>query len=345
MNTTLVSCAVGEVEYALRSADIVAVMRAERMRAPAASESGIGVVTVGSERVCVHSLGATIGTEPSAASPARDRHVVVLRGSTGPVGWLVDRVSRSHVSEVSDVLPLPAIVGARARRWFGGIVSTGERTMLLLSPCPTGAPEFASETNANQAFAPPNDQTPRSPAINAPLVVTFGSRALPAFGAVRYAISARRVAGIESGLQIVHVPGTELPVTGISVWRSEALPILDFGSSRPEHERDHGRLLILRGGGATTGTAVAIPVDAETALCQPTHENVLLGRSRVAGRDLPPFVVGLFDVRGQKVALIDPDALLRTAPAVDSPSENGTACSTSGRLSTPWTSSSPRLGA
>ena len=339
MSTTLVSCTVGQVEYALRAGDIVAVMRAERMRAPAAREAGIGVVTIGSDRVSVHALGTHIGADPASGRGARDRHVVVLRGSSGPVGWLVDRISRSHLAEGTRVLPLPALVGERARRWFGGVVDTTDRTMLLLSVAPVGASEGGEAIDGIQAFGPATDDVLRSPSGDTPLVVTFGSEALPSFGISRYAISARRVAGVESGLEITNVPGSAHPVIGITVWRSNVVPVLDFRQSRTPDEHSDQRLLILRCGGSGTRTAVALPVDAETALCQATTDNVLVDRARNGARAMPPFAVGVFDVRGQKVALLDPDALLRTAGGTEAVSESdGGACSTSGRPSTPWTS-------
>ena len=344
MSTALVSCVVGNVEYALRAADIVAVMRAERMRTPAACEGGIGVVTVGGERASVHSLGATVGTSPAPddRSAGRDRHIVVLRGAAGLVGWLVDRVSRSRLPEGTRVLPLPALVGARALRWFAGVLSTGERTMLLLSLSPPGPQETATGTAADRAPLPGTDRS-MPPETGAPLVVAFGSDALPSCGAARYAVSARRVAGVESGLHVARVPGSELPVIGVSVWRGEVLPVLDFRQSGADPERIDRRVLIVRCGGSLAGTSVAIPVDTETALCQPSRDNLLVDRTRTAARPVPPFVVGLFDVRGQKVALIDPDVLMPIVPRTGSdtsvaPAAAGADCSAAGRASTPWTS-------
>jgi len=135
MIDALVSCVVGDAEYALRAAEILAVMRAERMRPPAAADLGIGVVTVGGDRAPVYSLGAAVGQYAASDDPAkgRDRHIVVLRGPSGPVGWLLDRVGRSRLPVRTPVLPLPSAVGARARRWFGGVLSTDDRTLLLLS--------------------------------------------------------------------------------------------------------------------------------------------------------------------------------------------------------------------
>jgi len=340
MNSALVSCTIGEVEYALRAPDIIAVMRAERMRAPAACEGGIGVVTVGGERASVHSLAATVGGSSCDSGLAgRDRHIVVLRGATGPVGWLVDRVSRSRFPEHTRVLPLPALVGAQARRWFAGVLSTGERTMLLLSLTPLEANDIDARSDGSATQR--HDRWATPPNGDAPLVVTFGSDALPAVGVSRYAISARRVAGVESGLDIANVPGSERPVHGISIWRGEVLPVLDFRQSASDDERRDRRLLILRCGGSLTGTSVAIPVDAETALCQPSRDNLLVDRSRTAVSATSPFVAGLFDVRGQKVALIDPDALLSTGTGVPlTPEHDGQECSAAGRASTPWTSNS-----
>jgi len=318
VNDTLVSCAVGNVEYALRAGDIIAVMRAERMRAPAACEGGIGVVTVGGQRASVYPLGATAGLPVVAddSGGPRDRHIVVLRSETGPVGWLVDHVSRSRLPERAHVLPLPPLVGARAQRWFDGVLSAGDRAMLLLSLSPAthgdGSP-FAegAPTRAHRTSMPMSTST-----ADGPLVVTFGTDALPQCGASRYAVSARRVAGVESGLEVVAVPGSESPVIGVSVWRGEVLPVIDFRTAAAFLGAERQRLLIVRCGGPFAGTSVAIPIDAETTLCQPTRDNALVDPVHAGAGTIPGYVAGLFDFRGQMVALIDPDALLCGQDAV-----------------------------
>jgi chemotaxis signal transduction protein len=305
MSDALVSCAVGGVEYALHAAEILAVMRAERMRPVSSSDAGIGVVMVGADRASVFPLGATLGVASAADEAARrDRHIVVLRGSDAPVGWLVDRVGRSHLPSAR-VLPLPSIVGSRVRRWFSGVLTSDDRTMLLLSPA-SSDPGHVDVTGLRDGVGA---ATPAPTAGGAPLVVTFAAEALPRCGASRYAISARRIAGLESALHVATLPGSEPPIIGVSVWRGEVLPVVDFRAGRLHRTVDRRRLLIVRSGGAMSGTSLAIPVDAETALHQPTAEDRLLSppATMPGGHG---FVTGLFDVRGQRVALVDPDALL-----------------------------------
>lgn len=354
MSDALVSCTVGDVDYALRADDIVAVMRAERMRAPAACEAGIGVVTVGSERASVYPLSTTVGlsgAEENHNNTRRDRHIVVLRGAHGLTGWLVDRVSRSRLPAPTRILPLPTLVGARARQWFAGVLSTADRAVLLLSLSSAGNCDPTCVADTQNSVAHTRSASVSPPTTDGPLVVTFSTDALPRCGVARYAISARRVAGVESGLEVVAVPGSESPVIGVSVWRGEVLPVLDVRSGAAHPAVDRRRLLIVRCGGPRAATAVAIPVDAETALYQPTSDNPLLDAARLEADVIPPYVVGLFDVRGQTVALIDPDALVGGIEAI-SPSrslaasatlanQDDAGCAGAGRLSSRWTNVAP----
>jgi chemotaxis signal transduction protein len=170
-----------------------------------------------------------------------------------------------------------------------------------------------------------------TPPATAPLMVTFTTDALRRCGATRYAISAQRVAGVESSLAVVPVPGSESPVIGVSVWRGEVVPVLDARDVVAPRAVDRRRLLIVRCGGLLGPTSVAIPVDAEIALCQPTHNNPLLDPTPHDAEPIPPYVTGLFDVRGQTVALIDPDTLLDAA------------CAGAGRESSLWTAAGPGM--
>jgi chemotaxis signal transduction protein len=314
MTDALVACAVGNVEYALRAAEIVAVMRADRMRPPAPSEAGVGVVTIGSERASVYPLGAALGSSALDDRPKdRDRHIVVLRGATGAVGWLVDRVNRSNLPSGTRVLPLPGFVGERSQRWCGGVVNADRRTMLLLSMTDKGAGDRGdADVTDGRAFA--QDAVPQQRRTDtAPLVVTFASEALPPCGAWRYAISAQRVLGVESALHVVALPGAEPPVGGISVWRGEALPVVDFRSLDATPAADARRLLIVRCRAARRSVSIAIPVDADTALHQPAENDQAADPREGECASMAPFVAGLFDVRGHTVALIDPDMLVASA--------------------------------
>jgi len=261
------------------------------------------------------------------------------------VGWLVDRVSRAHLPTSTRVLPLPALVGARAKRWFGGVLSTPDRTLLLLSLSQADHRDGSDspETAHHVMHRPPGSIS--SPAGDAPLLVTFRTEALHRCGAGRYAISARRVAGVESGLAVVPVPGSESPVIGVSVWRGEVLPVLDVRNAATDGDVERRRLLLVRCGGHMAGTSVAIPVDAETALCQPTRDNRLLNPARIGAAPMPPYVAGLFDVRGQTVALIDPDRLVHGHRVAGGTSEADTSCAAAGRESRVWTDASPRTRA
>jgi chemotaxis signal transduction protein len=303
---------------------------------------------VGGERASVYPLAGSIGVTPAHDGTVhrRDRHIVVLRGANGPVGWLVDRVSRSRLAVRTGLLPLPALVGARARSWFAGVLSTGDRAVLLLSlsSADRAAP---SAVEIQHGSAQTSSIYPSAPTLDGPLVVTFSTDALRRFGVARYAVSVRRVAGIESGLEVIVVPGSEPPVIGVSVWRGEVLPVVDVRNAAAQCAADRRRLLILRCGGPLAGTSIAIPVDAETALCQPTHDNPLLDPKRIDADPIPSYVVGMFDVRGQTVALIDPDTLLEGSdlPTATPSSQPDASCAGAGRVSRPWTGVASRVHA
>ena len=269
---------------------------------------------VGGDRAPVYSLGAAVGQYSASddAAKGRDRHIVVLRGPSGPVGWLLDRVGRSRLPVRTPVLPLPTAVGARARRWFGGVLSTDDRTLLLLSLSHAERQQTSAARTGHDATAA-DTAAPATSNDGGPLIVTFGTAALPPCGATRHAISARRVAGLESALHVASVPGSEPPVIGVSVWRGEVLPVIDFRHAVPAREFERQRHLIIRCGGALAGMSVAIPIDAETALHQPTGENRRVDLVDMRPGEVPAFVTGLFDVRGHTVALIDPDTLMTAA--------------------------------
>src|SRR5262249_43394592 len=139
------------------------------------------------------------------------------------------------------------------------------------------------------------------------LVVMFSSPALPPSGAARYALSARRIEAVVQSLDVTPVPGCPPHVTGVAVWRSHIMPVVDFRSDSERTTAVQGsRLLIAGCGGPLGGSAVAFAVDSELALHKPTRED----RGAEEAEPTPPFVAGTFIVSGDRLALLDLDALL-----------------------------------
>src|SRR6185295_7377881 len=135
------------------------------------------------------------------------------------------------------------------------------------------------------------------------------SPALPPCGAARYALSARRIDAVVQSLAVTTVPGCPPHVTGVAVWRSHVMPVVDF---RADGERsatvEGNRFLIARCGRSLRGGSVAFAVDSELALHKPTRED----READDIESTPPFVAGTFIVGGDRLALLDLDSLLLT---------------------------------
>jgi chemotaxis signal transduction protein len=307
----LVSCVVGERQYAIRGADIREIVRAERMRTspvPGRHDGAIGALLVGREPVPVYSLATILEGDAAPENVATSgHHIVVTAGAQGPVGWLADRTVRSHLTDRLDVLPLPAVLTTAASAWFEGLLIVEGAPLLLLSPRnldprATPAPSIVEVPATSVETLPTR---PRD--TGAALVVMFSSPALPRSGGARYALSARRIEAVVQSLAVTPVPGCPPHVTGVAVWRGHVMPVVDFRSASERSAAAEGtRFLIARCGRPLRGGSVAFAVDSELALHKPTRDD----REAEETEPTPPFVAGTFIVSGDRLALLDLDALL-----------------------------------
>jgi len=308
----LVSCIVGTRQYAMRGTDIREIARAERMRrAPGRHDGAVGTLPVGGEAIPVYSLAALLEGAAAEGATTTGHHVVVTHGAQGPVGWLADRIVRSHLSDRLDVLPLPAVVANGATNWYEGLLIVDDAPLLLLSPSRLD-PRATHDRADGRVDSPETDMVsaPASPDAASTLVVTFSSPALPRCSADRYALSARRIAAVVQSLAVTPVPGCPAHVTGVAVWRNHVMPVVDFRSAAERSAAGGGhRFLIARCGRQLRGGSVAFVVDTELTLHQPTRDD----REAAEIESPPPFVAGTFNVSGSRLALLDLDMLLLTA--------------------------------
>ena len=304
MNHDFVCCAVADQQYALRGAEVRLISRAEQMRLEPGTDERIGTVEVVGQTVPVFALATRLGLPLSVARGAR---YIAFTGAFGElVGWLVDRIARPAVSQETMTAPLPPTLGAVATTWFEALLKVGDQSMLLIAPrqlkafaCPPLPPNMGGEFSAGvRAAAQPE-----------PTVVIFSTPALPRCDALRYALSGRQVVAIVPPPQAVVVPGSAAHVKGVFWWRNAVVPIVDFRdeaeSTSSSLERRH---IIAQCGVGLSGSLVAFPIDADIAMHRPGT-----GDRRLTDVARPAFAHGMFDVKGETVALVSLDALLSPA--------------------------------
>jgi chemotaxis signal transduction protein len=301
----LVCCAVGDEQYALRGADVRQIVRVEKMLGAAGGDGRAGTLMVAGQAVPVFRLSGVLG-RPIAP---RDLHGagqhIAVTGEPGQlVGWLVDRIVRTSLSKGTQVVALPAVVGPVATTWFEAVVKLGDSSVLLLAPQYLNplvrGPVRYSDTRAFSAGTPATGSSAER------MVLLFSTPALPRCAARRYALSGRRIAAIVQPLSPIVVPGSAPHVTGVAWWRDAVVPVIDFRGPGDHDDAAHGRRCVIAQCGARLGgTLVAFTVDAEIALHRPAAEN-----RQAAGMPRPAFAVGMFDIDGEPVALLDLDTLL-----------------------------------
>jgi chemotaxis signal transduction protein len=309
----LVSCFVGERQYAMRDSDILEIVRIERMRRATRGDRTVGTLVVGGETIAVFSLAAILdGVSGSGTSAPTGHHIVVTHGTYGAIGWLADRIVRSHLTDGLDVLPLPAVMAIGATAWFEGLLIVDGAPLPLLSPKNLDPRATRGPANADAPAPAAVAAAPSAPFEDAgpALVVMFSSPALPPSGAARYALSARRIEAVVQSLAVTPVPGSPAHVTGVAVWRGDVMPVVDFRSGSDRTMSVEGnRYLIARCGRRLRGGSVAFAVDSELGLHKPTPDD----READEIESTPPFIVGTFNVLGNRLALLDLDTLLLTA--------------------------------
>jgi chemotaxis signal transduction protein len=102
-------------------------------------------------------------------------------------------------------------------------------------------------------------------------------------------------------------------VTGVAWWRNALVPLIDFrGPGGHPDETQLRRCVIARCGSRLDSALVAFPVNSDIAVHRPSADD-----RQSAATPHPAFTLGMFDVDGEVVALLDLDALLApTQPAM-----------------------------
>ena len=309
----LVCCAVGDEQYALRGADVRQIVRVEQMLGPAAGSGRAGTLEVAGESVPVFRLGTVLGRPLSSRAAHATGHHIAVTGEPGAlVGWLVDRIVRTPLYEGAQVVALPTVVGGAATAWFEAVVKLDDDSVLLLAPQYlnplAGPPARPDGARAFSASMP----TIGGPAE--PMILLFSTPALPHCEAPRYALSGRRIAAIVQPLSPMVIPGSAPHVTGVAWWRDSLVPVIDFrGPGDHDDAAQLRRCVIARCGTRLEGALVAFPVNSDIEVHRPSADD-----RQATATPHPAFALGMFDVDGEVVALLDLDALLAPAqPGAD----------------------------
>ena len=303
----LVCCSVGDKQYALRGGEVRQIVRVEKMRTVAGSDGSVGTLELAGQPVPVFRLGSVLGrTGAQRNAPNSGGHHIAVTGEGSElVGWLVDRVVRTPLSQDAQIVALPAVVGPAATSWFEALVKVGGTSILLLAPqslnplSPRQPRAGAIRPSAAPAVKKPGDSAEQ-------IALLFSTPALPRCAAPRFALSGRQVAAISQPMSPIPVPGSAPYVSGVAWWRNLVVPVIDFrGPGEHDDEAQRRRQLIAQCGSRLGNTLVAFAVDAEIALHRPGT-----GDERAAGVPCPSFAAGVFDIGGEPVALLDLDSLL-----------------------------------
>jgi chemotaxis signal transduction protein len=303
MTDGLLRCSAGGTEFAIRASDVRHVARADQLRADEKRDGRAGVIKLGGYLVPVFALHTRLGLPRTVETPEPEQHIAVTGDQEQLVGWLVDRITRDATADAMQIAPLPASIGGDARRWFEGIVVSPDRSVLLVNTRQLNP--LAADAAANMTWAPPFVQLPISDDSRAePVALLFSTTALPAADTNRYALSARQVAAIIQPTEMIRVPGCAAHVAGVTLWRDVVVPVVDFRRQLQESAANTRRL-IARCGADGRQSLVAFSIDAEIVMHKPAAGDRLLPEA-----SCPPFATGVFNIDGDRVALLDLDALV-----------------------------------
>jgi len=296
----LLRCATGEDEFAIRAHDVRHVARADQLRSDETGDGRAGVVKLGGHLVPIFRLRSMLGLPDRDTSSRTEQHIAVTGDRDELVGWLVDRISRESAS--AQIVPLPPSIGGKARHWFEGVVTCADgRAILMLDPKRLDPLRpHTSRRDDEETDRPFSPSLTTHVASSGPVALVFSSSSLPASAVDRFALSGRQVAAIVQPDATIALPGSPAHVTGLTLWRDAVVPVLDFtrGPRDP-----NGRRLIGRCGSTSL---IAFAIDDEIVMHKPSA-----GDAIVAEAACPAFADGVFDLNGDRVALLNLEALAR----------------------------------
>jgi chemotaxis signal transduction protein len=253
--------------------------------------------------------------------------VVVLQPAGGPrCGLGVEAVDEMRREPVARLRLLP--VAAAGRRWaFPRVVFWDDG--LALEIAPEAVPHLAATAAPGAALpaataAPPAAGQPRLDAALPPASSSAGSSglfvfALPAGGALGFALPAVQVVEVLAAVVPRPVPGAPETLLGLLAWRGEALPVIDLArevglppASPAGSPRDAGFAHGLVARAAHSRQLLVFPVERMTGVRQGPFPQPVTA--------IPPFpgarrILGAFS-DGERVLVVpDLDGALQTSPA------------------------------
>ena len=297
----LLRCATAHGEFAIRSHEVRHVARAEQLRTDDRSDGSIGVLKLGHQLVPVFALERALGLANGESSTHADQHIAVTGEGNQLVGWLVDRLTREAAADVR-IAAIPPTVGGSACRWFEAVVtlcSSGDNILLLN---PNELSPFRDASGGAAMLPPPPVPPVISQASSEPVALVFSTAVLPEAAVDKFALSGRQVAAIVQPTQTISIPGSAPHVAGLTLWRDVVVPIVDYRRDARQ-QSPHWRRLIARCSSAQS--LIAFAIDDNVMMHRPANDDRPVGDI-----DRPSFVSGVFDVNGDRVALLDVDALL-----------------------------------
>jgi len=297
----LLRCTTGHGEFAIRSRDVRHVARAEQLRVDDAPDGRAGALRLANHTVPVFSLDHALGLSHGRAIAQADHHIAVTGDGSTLVGWLVDKLTREPAPEVK-MAPMPPFIGGHACRWFEGVVTCANAdVVLLIDPrelSPLRDHVFAGD-RSEPAFLPAVIARPSSAD---PVALVFSTAAFPASPIDKFALSGRQVAAIVQPTHTIPVPGCASHVSGLTLWRDAVVPVVDYRADTRVQSANWRRLIARCGTRAQS--LVAFAIDDQVVMHRPAADNL-----PVTDVACPPFASAVFDVNGDRVALLDVDAL------------------------------------
>jgi chemotaxis signal transduction protein len=288
----LICCEIGNQTFALRASQTRAIRRIEELAPRAVLDGYVGDVGHEGQAVPVLSLARRLGLDASDALS----HVIVADHGDAVQGWLVGRVTRRARAD-GDVAPLPESAGMRAGQLFEGLATVLEQPVLVVQ---MGASHWGRDVRPSRDV----DVERRGRREGgAPLVLVFGTRAIPMPAGAVVAMSASQVCEVLQAAPIVPLPGRPAGVRGLVAWRGLAVPVVDLTGASAAGPT--ARIVIAcERRGSSRPTYVAIPIDGDARL-----HRIAIDASPAAGSKRAGLLHGLFDIDGQTLALVNVGAV------------------------------------
>lgn len=241
----LLRCRVGGEAYGFEMSAVVGVIHVSSMLRPvaAAPREPVGWVASPNEPdVPVYRLADCLHHECSQTESGQ--HVVVVRSSLGPQGYLVDSVSRELSIPAEQVHACPELLNDPARRLFNSVVLVRESghddsLILVLSPERLHRDAVPLLTNSHSPTAISSEHSGNRRADSAPPAMRCETNS---DRIILFPLANSRIDGYEllCGLSIAQVveileplPINSIPfappqVAGFVMWRGQALPVLQL---------------------------------------------------------------------------------------------------------------------